>query len=224
LAPIPNNEKENKYSQIFTCFMQRLKFISVDMQYDFTREGGVCFAPRPSVSFIQDELIPFFLKNNIRVHEIISDYRQERPGDPRDCCRPGEWGYTSEIPKDLLKSQPWIKSQNSPAWIRDNIGYAEKEPGLPFQDGDAFSNWLIENIGAPEETDVCLFGLALDRCVLSTAMELRFRGYQVYVLEEATDTSSGSHDEKEYLLSNPPLIHWAVAISFSEIKERLSSD
>ena len=65
---------------------------------------------------------------------------------------------------------------------------------------------------------IVLFGLTVDCCVLCTAQELNFRGYNVYILEEATDTYSGSLEEKEIVLNNPPLTNWAEKISWEEVK------
>ena len=114
--------------------------------------------------------------------EIVSDYRQPRPGDPRDCCRPGEWGYDSVIPRDVVSEKVWVKTMNSPVWTRDNAGIKDAEPGLPRPDMDAFKSWLEDTIGQPGP--VILVGLTLDRCILSTAQELTYLGYQVKVIEE----------------------------------------
>ena len=69
------------------------KFLSVDLQKDFTREDGIHFKHRPSVMFIEKTLLPFLQENHIKVAEIISDYRQPRPGRKDDFCKPGTKGY-----------------------------------------------------------------------------------------------------------------------------------
>ena len=199
--------------------MDNMRFICVDMQNDFASEGGMFYKARDSVNFLHDELIPHLKKCKIKMAEIVSDYRQPRPGDPRDCCRPGEWGYDSVIPRDVVSENVWVKTMNSPVWTRDNAGIKDAEPGLPRPDMDAFKNWLEDTIGQPGP--VILVGLTLDRCILSTAQELTYLGYQVKVLEEGTDTASGDLEEKEYLLYNPPLIYWAEALRWADIKSKM---
>jgi len=195
------------------------KFISIDFQNDFTTEKGICYLPRPSVNFVKETLIPYFIRKNIKINEIISDYRQPRPGDRGDCCHPGEWGYKSQIPSDVRNEEEWIKCMNSPIWIRENIGDKSKDPGLPYQAPEEFNNWLIKNIGQPkDDLEVILFGLTVDCCVLCTAQELSWRGYNVRILDKATDTYSGKQDEKEYLLNTSPLTNWASKISWEEVK------
>ncbi len=196
--------------------------LCIDFQKEFTHPSGKWHEQRPSTDFVRDELIPFLIENGLTTAEIISDYRQPRPGDPRDCCRPGEEGYKSDIPNEVRHGQQWIKAMNSPIWTRENIGIAGKRPGIPYQDPEAFGNWLEKNVAPYRAMDlVVLFGLTLDCCVLSAAQELRWRGYRVAVLAEGTDTRSGDREEKEYLLLNPPLIHWAQVINWDELKNRL---
>ncbi len=192
-------------------------FIAVDMQNDFASPGGIFYARRESVDFVLDELVPFLAKKRVKTLEIVSDYRPPRPGDPRDCCHPGEWGYASVLPRQVVKEPVWIKSMNSPAWVRKNIGEKDKEPGVPFPDPAAFHEWLEKNGG--DARRVVLFGLTLDRCVLCTAQELSFRGYDVQVLREATDVASGSLEEKNQLLSDPPLAYWMRPVTFSSLLE-----
>jgi len=192
----------------------------VDFQRDFTEPGGAAFAPRPSVKFVQNVVVPFFREKGIKAAEIVSDYRQPRPGDKRDICRPGERGFESGIPDDVRLAEVWIKSQNSPAWTRENAGNPDKSPGPPYPDPQGFTDWLKHTIGVPAETGmVVLSGLTLDRCVLCTAQELTFRGYNVGILREATDPASGDPSEREWLLTHPPVLYWARAVSWSRIIE-----
>ena len=203
--------------------MENIKIISIDFQKDFTSKGGICFKPRKSVQFVKETLIPFLRKNKIKIAEIISDYRQPRPGDRGDCCHPGENGYKSEIPKNIKIGPTWIKCMNSPIWVRANIGLANRKPGIPFQDADAFNRWLEKTIGKPEDVkEIILVGLTIDCCVLCTAQELNWRGYNVKILKEAVDSYSGDSEEKEQILSNPPLTNWSKAISWEELKETLA--
>jgi len=195
----------------------RIKIISIDFQKDFSLKGGACYRSRPSVEFVKEKLIPFLSSKKIEIAEIISDYRQPRAGAGKCCC-PGEPGYESEIPSSVKNENIWIKSMNSPIWIREGAGDAKKKPGAPFQAPEKFTEWLDEVIGKPEEVDeVVLFGLTLDCCVLSVAQELDFRGYEVRILEEGTDSYSGDPTEKEMLFKSP-LGNWAEPISWGELR------
>jgi len=198
----------------------KTKIVSIDFQKDFTAEGGVCYKPRPSVDFVKNTLIPYLENRNLKLAEIISDYRQPRPGDRGDCCHPGEWGYESEIPESVKEKDVWIKCMNSPIWVRDNIGDPTKQPGLPYQDPKKFSEWIEREIGKPDDTEILLIGLTLDCCVLCTAQEFNFRGYKVKILKEAVDAYSGSSDEKETLCKTP-VENWADVIIWDEAQRLL---
>ncbi|MFZ5392086.1 MAG: isochorismatase family protein [Patescibacteria group bacterium] len=204
--------------------MNKIKLISVDFQKDFSSVDGKAYESRPCIDFIKQTLIPFLRENNIKVAEIISDYRAPRSGTTR-VCLPGESGFESEIPEDVKFEDIWIKSMNSPLWTRDNRGIADKDPGIPYQDSEGFRVWLTNNIGSPDdEHDIVLFGLTLDCCVLSTAQELKWRGYNVFVLEEGVDSFSGDKKEKEWILNHVPLKNWAKVIKWEELKSRLLND
>ena len=107
---------------------------------------------------------------------------------------------------------------NSPIWTRKNIGNPKKKAGIPYQDTKAFSNWLYETIGKPEEGKiVVLIGLTVDCCVFCTAQELKFRGYNVYILKEGVDTYWGK--DKEEIINTYPLKNWAKSITWEELKK-----
>ena len=136
----------------------------------------------------------------------------------------------------------------SPVWVRENRGNPDGEPGLPYQDPKGFNKWLAETIGTPAEIlstpaktigrpveitgthletvvthsqtpDVIIFGLTVDCCVFCTAQELAFRGYNVKILDEGTDTRSGSVDERKHILTSPPLKYWASSISWQDFQK-----
>jgi nicotinamidase-related amidase len=204
--------------------MADIKLVCVDLQNDFASEGGTCYIERPSVDFIIKTLLPFLEGSDVKISEIISDYRQPRPGDERDCCRPGEWGYESLIPDGMRKGTPWIKTMNSPIWTRAGAGIVLEDPGPPFQDPGSFGNWLLQHVGNRDGVaSVVVFGLTADCCVLAVVQELRWRGYEVSVLSEATDVRSGSQDEKDRFLSGPPFTFWGKAIYFEELREMINS-
>lgn len=195
------------------------KMISVDFQGEFVSSDGRWANPGKSVHFIEGTLIPFFREHQLRVFEIISDYRQPRPGDSGDGCYPGTPGYESKIPSDVKSGDIWVKCMNSPIWTRENIGKANAEPGLPYQDPDQFTEWLLRTVGQPDSLDfVTLFGLTADWCLLCTAQELSWRGYAVKILEQGTDVVNGDEEYKRQLLTKSPLLNWASVISWCELK------
>jgi len=196
----------------------RARLLAVDLQRDFTRPGGACYVPRSSVGFVTGVLFPFMRDEGLLAAEIVSDYRQPRPGDERDCCKPGEDGYTSELPASLRKGVQWVKCMNSPLWTREGIGDENAEPGLPYQDPGRFDAWLLDHVGPPDEARVVVFGLNADACVLCAVQELAFRGYEVYVLDEGTDVASGDQREKEDFLGGAPFTHWGKRVRWGESK------
>jgi nicotinamidase-related amidase len=111
---------------------------------------------------------------------------------------------------------------NSPIWVRKNIGDPKREPGIPYQDPGSFDKWLLSTLGGKKDVKrVILFGLTLDACILCTAQELTFRGYEVEVIYEGTDTRSGRKKEKEYQLSNPPVTFWLKRLDWSDLLGRM---
>jgi nicotinamidase-related amidase len=199
--------------------VENYSFISVDLQNDFASKGGKGYTYKPSIDFLKKEIFPCFQRKNIKVNEIISDYRQPRPGDRGDLCYPGTWGYESILPSKLRKSL-WIKCMNSPIWVRDNIGNPDKEPGLPYQDTKAFSEWLNKNIGKPKDVTPVVFGLTIDCCVLSTLQELNWRGYYPLVVEEAVDHRTGKREDKMKVLVST-IENWSDIVSWQDLKSKI---
>lgn len=193
--------------------MQKFEFIAVDLQNEFASEGGKFYTHKPSLLFLQDTLFPFLHTHQIKVNEIISDYRQPRPGDGGDGCYPGSWGYASLIPDNLRKSQ-WVKCMNSPIWIREHIGEKDGTPGLPYPDSKAFGNWVKKNIGSPENSTPVIFGLTIDCCVLSTVQEFRWRGFKPIVIKEAVDHASGNPEDRDIVLEKTALRWWASVLNW----------
>jgi hypothetical protein len=199
-----------------------IRIVSVDFQKEFTSPIGKYFEPRPSVGFVKEELVPFLRKTRTSIAEIISDYRQPRPGDPGDGCCPDTEGYKSEIAQDVKLSPVWIKCMNSPIWTRKNIGISNRKPGLPYQDPKSFIKWLHTTVGDPNEVGaVVLVGLTLDCCILSTAQELKWQAYDVRILKEGTDAYSGSQREKDEMFKLPSLSNWAKPIAWAELRREL---
>ena len=181
------------------------KFISIDFQKDFCDPNGLEYIDGDCIAFVHDVLIPFFRGNKIIVNEIISDYRDPRPHNDDSYknngkfCIPGTIGYESVIPADIVNPERWIKCMHGPLWTRENIGNANLPAGRPYQDPLAFGKWLEKSIGPIEEnfqTNIVLFGLAMDDCLRCLAQELHDRGYKnIKALYEATDIGVAPRDQ-----------------------------
>ncbi len=194
-----------------------MRIIAVDFQKDFTASDGACYRVRPCVNFILETLVPHCRKYGLRIAEIISDYRPPRPGTHFAHCVPGTTGYESALPADVKYSPAWIKCMHSPVWVRKNGGRAGVVPGLPYPDPGGFNQWLLDRIGPPQnESPVILIGLTLDCCILCTAQELEFRGYQVRFLVEGVDTFAGCPKQKLNLFETP-LAFWGQPIPWLEL-------
>jgi hypothetical protein len=196
----------------------KYEFIAVDIQNDFATEGGKFYTHKPSIIFLNEKIFPYLKEKNIKINEIISDYRQPRLGDSGDGCIPGEWGYKSVMPDDLRKSL-WIKCMNSPIWTRKNIGKVDKKPGLPYPDSEAFGKWIKKNIGKPEEVIPVIFGLTIDCCVLSTVQEFRWRGFSPIVIREAVDHANGKIEDRDVVLEKTALRWWSKIMSWEDFKK-----
>jgi len=200
--------------------MNKIQLLCIDLQKDFSAEGGKNYRPHANVEFIKNTIVPFFVDNNLKIAEIVSDYRQPRPGDRGDSCDPGTDGYTSELDDNVKKMPVWKKCMNSPIWVRDNIGDASLAPGFPYEDTKELGLWLDSVIGDPKETDVALIGLTLDCCVLCCAQELSMRGYKVYIIEEGVDVYTGLENEKRQAIDGPIIRNWASVVKWDELKNR----
>ena len=196
--------------------MTDFQFLGIDLQKEFTHPQGKAYRLRPCVDFVRTVLLPHMRKHGLKTAEINSDYRQPRPGSGSDQCHPGTEMFESEIPDELRQGRIWYKSMHNPIWIRENIALPDRTPGLPYQDPLGFNRWLCETLGVSRLT-VVLYGLTLDCCILCAAQELYWRGHRVCVLVEATDAYSGDKEEKQRLLSGPPLTNWARPIEWEAL-------
>ena len=200
------------------------KFLSVDFQNEFADKNGKWFNGGESVSFVKKKLVPFLKKKQIRVSEIISDYRPPRNSDSGVGCIPGEFGFESSLPDEVREKNPWIKCMNSPIWVRKNIGVKDKKAGAPYQDCKKFDKWLKQQFGKPrEDLTIVLFGLTLECCVLSTAQELYWHGYNFVILTEATDVMPNKNQTeiKQQIVEGEVLNHWLKFVGFAELQKEI---
>lgn len=187
--------------------------ISIDFQYDFADENGINFNMGSSVSFIKNTLIPLLINTDLKVSEIISDYRLPRGKSNNESCVPGTKGFDSLIPSELRKGVPWIKCMHNPIWTRKNIGTVSDKLGDAYQNPIAFNSWISSQISHKK---VVLFGLTIDCCVLQTASELYLRGHDVFVIYEATDPMNERLHYKNEIMYHSTLSIYAKTIHFDE--------
>ena len=200
-----------------------MRILSIDFQNDFCSPDGRWFLSRPSHAFILDTLVPFLEEHDFKLAEIVSDYRLPRPNESEAYCVPGTKGFESAIPESARIQSRWIKSMNSPAWVRENGGNADKPAGVPYSAPTLLTQWMEQVFGKPQDAgEIVLVGLTLDCCVLCTAQELYFRGYKARYLLEGVDTYNGAEDEKRQMCTTP-LPMWGKPISWKEVQANLES-
>lgn len=194
-----------------------IKFISVDFQKEFSSKQGKYFEQRECIDFVKHIFTPHLKSNQVKIAEIVSDYRFPHPHHSEEACIPSTLGFESDIPIAIKYSNIWVKGMHSPIWIRNNGGIPDVLPGVPQPKPELFSEWLISLLGpAHPDLEVVLIGLTLDCCILCTAQELAFRGYRVKFLVEGVDTYSGNLNEKFQLL-NTLLPFWGEPITWHEL-------
>ena len=199
----------------------KFDFVCIDFQYDFADKNGVNFNKGKSVNFIKNTLIPFFQEQRIMVSEVMSDYRLPRGKSKNESCVPGTQGFKSLIPFEIRNGLPWIKCMHNPLWTRRNIGIVGKGLGKPYQDPNAFNNWINEHI---KNKKVVLFGLTADCCVLQVASELYFRGFDVYCIYEATDPMNERLEYKDDILNHSIFALYSKVIHFNELLEMIGGN
>ena len=192
--------------------------ICVDFQRDFADESGINFNKGKSVDFIKNTLIPMLIDKNIKVSEIISDYRLPRGKSKNESCVPGTFGFESLLPKKIRKGEPWIKCMHNPLWTRNNIGRVGTKLGEPYQDHSAFDAWIHEHL---TNKRVVLFGLTTECCVLQVASELYFRGFEVYCIYEATDPMNERLKYKDEIMDHSTFTLYAKTIHFNEFLQMI---
>jgi len=196
--------------------MEKYNFLSVDFQYDFASINGKNFNGGNSSQFITDILIPYLENKNIKVSEIMSDYRLPRGKSKNESCVPGTIGFKSLLPESLRIGKPWIKCMHNPLWIRKNIGLENKILGDVYQSPEKFNNWLEKQF---DSKNIIIFGQTIECCVFQTAAELYFRGYNVLIIKEATDPMYERINNKEDIINNSNLNLYAKVIEFEKIKK-----
>ena len=199
-----------------TCY-----FLSVDYQHDFADKDGIASVVGDSPDFIDSCLIPFLRNHDLKVSEIISDYRLPRGKSHNESCVPGTLGYKSLLPDDLRFGNPHIKCMHNPIWTRENIGIPGRTLGKEYQDPEKFNKWV--SVHFPDKNlPIIIFGETMDCCLLNTAQELYFRGYNPFILYEATDPMPERQPYKKELAENSTLALYTKIVHFEQLESFLS--
>jgi nicotinamidase-related amidase len=197
--------------------------VSVDVQDEIIEPWGKMYNPnRTSWMFLQKVLFPYCRAHGILIRDLVSDYREPRPADPFHACDPTGQGFRSSIPQDILHPRKWVKSQNLCVFTRVDAGRVEEidtDPYEPHIDTQGFERWARRVMGVPRGNVIVLIGYTLECCVLATALWLNHIGYSVRILEEGTDTNTGTAESKaaifRYVLGENG---WAEPISWGELQ------
>ena len=192
--------------------------LCIDFQKDFADDNGINFNKGKSVYFIKNTLFPLLIDKNIKVSEIISDYRLPRGKSKNESCVPGTFGYESLLPKELRKGEAWIKCMHNPLWTRMNIGEKDAKLGEPYQDSAGFNLWIEKHL---KNKKVVLFGLTTECCVLQVASELYFRGFDVYCIYEGTDPMNERLGYKDEIIYHSTFALYAKAVKFNEFLQMI---
>ncbi len=192
-------------------------FISVDFQRDFVDPDGKSPCSGSSPVFITKSLIPWMEENDIEVLEIISDYRLPRGKSKNESCVPGTKGYESLIPAKIKNPDVFIKCMHNPTWMRDNIGDPTQAPSDVYPLPERFTGWVEKHIPSRKKP-IVLFGETMECCILNVSQELYFRGYNVFVLYEASDPMSINQAFKDIIAYNSSLSIYAQTMRFDELK------
>ena len=201
--------------------MIKFDYICIDFQNDFVDVNGKNYVKGASVDFIKNTLFPLFSQKDIKVSEIISDYRLPRGKSKNQSCVPGTKGYESLLPLSLRKNNPWIKCMHNPLWVRDNTGVANSPIGKLYQNPQAFNDWIEKNI---KHKDVILFGETAECCLLQTASELYFRGFNVYYIYEATDPMNERLAFKDDILYHSSASIYVKTIRYKEFLDLIGGN
>ena len=201
--------------------IQKLYFLCVDYQFDFASPEGKASVIGDSPLFIANTLIPFLELHEIKVSEIVSDYRLPRGKSCSETCVPGTLGFQSLLPDHIRVGKQHIKCMHNPLWTRENIGVADQPIGKEYQSPELFNRWVSHHF--PEKTiPIVLFGETMECCLLNVAQELYFRGYDLFVLYEATDPMAARQIYKDDIIHHSSLSLYTKCITFKDLCSMLT--
>jgi hypothetical protein len=86
---------------------KRHALIAVDLQNDFAAAGGKLYSPKPCLLFLRSTLFPYLESSGMQISEMISDYRQPRPGYTKGCCGTRAVGTRLHCPAGRTGHADW---------------------------------------------------------------------------------------------------------------------
>lgn len=191
----------------------KMKVILVNFQNEYLSKKGKWFSKSKITKFITSRFIPFCDRHNLSIYEIKSDYSTPNMINQNGCV-PGTFGFKSLIEEGKLAAKPFIKSDNSPNFIRPNHG------DNPVEKPEEFKHWLDENIGDPSQIAyVLLLGIGLESSITMIGHEMAKYGYKIKILKEGTDTTNKKYTE--FMLDKFPLVSWGKVINFVNFVKEL---
>ena len=195
--------------------------VSVDFQNSYLLKGQEFYCSRPGLlSGITRNLYPLLKKYDIRVFQIMSDYRAPSK-EHKIGCQPGTIGFMSGLDNKYCEGETFYKANISPLWQRKNIGLADSPTDEPYVDTKKFTDWINNNFDSPSETKIILMGIGIESSMFATAKEFSQLGYDVYFLFEACDTIRHNKAYKRLLFENSPLLEYVGLITYKKLAKDL---
>jgi len=195
--------------------------VSVDFQNSYLLKGQEFYSSRPGLlSGITRHLYPLLRKYDIRVFQIMSDYRAPSK-EHKIGCQPGTIGFMSGLDNKYCEGETFYKANISPLWQRKNIGLADCPTEEPYLDPKVFTKWVNDNFDAPSDTKIILMGIGIESSMFATAKEFSQLGYDVYFLFEACDTIRHNKAYKRLLFENSPLLEYVGLITYKKLAKDL---
>lgn len=195
--------------------------VSVDFQNSYLLKGQEFYSSRPGLlSGITRHLYPLLKKYDIRVFQIMSDYRAPSK-EHKIGCQPGTIGFMSGLDNKYCEGETFYKANISPLWQRKNIGLADCPTDEPYLEPKKFHDWVRNNFDTPSETKIILMGIGIESSMFATAKEFSQLGYDVYFLFEACDTIRHNKAYKRLLFENSPLLEYVGLITYKKLAKDL---
>lgn len=193
----------------------KVKVILVNFQNEYLSKKGKWYRKSKITSFIIDRFIPFCERHNLSVYEIKSDYSS--PNSTKQVgCAPGTYGFKTLISDSKFASSSFIKSDNSPNFIR------EKNGEMPVEKPIEFKHWLDVNIGDPSQIGyVLILGMELESSITMIGHQMSKYGYKIKILKEGTESTNKNKKYTDFMLDKFPLVSWGKIVTFIDFVKDL---
>jgi len=159
--------------------------VVVDVQRDFCPGGSLAVPDGDQVVPVVNRLAP-------RFPTVVTTYDSHPPDHSSFAERGGPW------PPHCVEGTPGWELHPDLRVVADHQVFKGRDPEV-----DGYTGWnpeLADFLAKRGAARVVLVGLALDYCVLATALDARAAGYQVLVLTDATRAVNVKPDDGERAL------------------------